>query len=679
MADIPHAVLSEHFEEALRGRRLVAAVFLTFRFDPEFFEQEVLPVFLDVPLSHAPVIRLVQLEDALRSVADGVAVYYDQSGLVPEAGPARLDVKRIPVRHRTGIFHAKNVFALVEEVEPDEDGHRTRALIVACLSANLTQAGWWKSVEVCHTEEIVEGDFTRLREYVIGFLDGIDRRVGEKASDGHASLRAIRDFLRATDQRAQRSTGGLLHTHFFDGRTSVPEFLRKVTGNGLQGMNLEIISPYFDTGPRSVPLEELIAHFSPREVRVFLPRKDTGEALCSPGLFEWVRSQAAVTWARLPQDLLRSGKSEDARQRLVHAKVYRFFTPQPKREILFVGSVNLTSPAHQAGGNLETGFLVELSPARRPDWWLIADSSRPKNYELRREDEGTATSGGTKLSLRFWWNTTTAHVYWDDGSSSPALSVSAQGVEMFKLDALPPREWRPLQAELCRELRRVLRSTSILTVTGEGKEPGLLLVQEEGMSHRPSLLLDLSPSEILRYWSLLTVAQRAAFLEARAPVLALIGEGAQLPPVTPLAHEETFFDRFAGIFLAFGCLERSVCLALREGRQREAIYRLFGQKYDSLGSLLNRVLKDADQEKGDLIEQYVIALCARQLVQEFRRTHGEFWQQHGPDAEPLRGQLDEAKAVRRQVIDRGPEMSAFLDWFEPWFLRRASPVDTEAS
>ena len=46
MAEIPRAILSEKFEEHLDGRHLVAAVFVTFRFDPEFFEQQVLPVFV---------------------------------------------------------------------------------------------------------------------------------------------------------------------------------------------------------------------------------------------------------------------------------------------------------------------------------------------------------------------------------------------------------------------------------------------------------------------------------------------------------------------------------------------------------------------------------------------------------------------------------------------------------
>ena len=82
---------------------------------------------------------------------------------------------------------------------------------------------------------------------------------------------------------------------------------------------------------------------------------------------------------------IRGGKSVDARDRFVHAKVYRFFQPQPKREILFVGSANLTNPAHRSGGNLETGFLVELDPARRPDWWLTTDASKPKTYKPESE------------------------------------------------------------------------------------------------------------------------------------------------------------------------------------------------------------------------------------------------------------------------------------------------------
>src|SRR5262245_45026098 len=153
MADIPHAVLSEQFQEHMQGRRLRSAVFLTYQFDSGFFEQDILPVFVDIPLSHAVPIRLVQLEDALREVAGQVAVYYDSNGLVvSDAGSAKLDIRRIPVQHRTGIFHAKNVFLLVEEVEPDENGFHARTLLIGSLSANLTRSGWWENVECCQIE-----------------------------------------------------------------------------------------------------------------------------------------------------------------------------------------------------------------------------------------------------------------------------------------------------------------------------------------------------------------------------------------------------------------------------------------------------------------------------------------------------------------------------------------------
>ena len=677
MADIPHAVLSEHLEERLRGRQLLAAVFLTFRFDPGFFEQEVLPVFLNVPLSHATAIKLIQLDDALRAVPYGVAVYYDQNGLVPEAGSSRLDVRRIAVRHRFGIFHPKNMFALVEEVDTNDDGHRPKALIVASMSANLTRAGWWENVEVCHAEEIAENTFTRVARDVISLLDGLERRVGDKASGGHVSLRAIRTFLHTTRQREQRSAGGVLHTHFFDGSTSVPEFLRTVAGNSLQRMNLEIISPYFDKEPASKPLEDLMNQFDPREVRVFLPRATSGEALCSQGIFEWVSAQPHVCWAKLPQDRVRGGKSKNARERFVHAKICRFFRPRPKREILFVGSANLTNPAHRSGGNLETGFLIELDPPRRPNWWLATDTSKPKTYEPSAEDESTATSGGTRLSVRFLWKSATAHAYWDDGTSSPVLSVRAQGVEVFIIKDLPPRAWTALSVEASGELNCVLRSTSLLMVVGDGKEPGWLLVQEEDMYGRPSPLLDLSPAEILRYWALLTEAQRAAFLDAHAPGLEQLGEGeALLSRYVPLATGGTFFDRFAGIFLAFGCLERAVRTSLAKGGSpRDAVYRLFGEKYDSLGTLLKRVAKDAEEGKGDLVEHYVMALCARQLESELRREQPEFWQERRQDVQNLKTQIGVALAVRERLVARNPaEMPTFLDWFEEWFLRRAVPL-----
>lgn len=679
MADIPRAVLSERFESSLDGRRLLAAVFVTFRFDPEFFEQQVLPVFLDVSTSHAEAIRRVQLEDALKDVRHRVAVYYDQNGLEPDAKAARLDISRVPVVHRTGIFHPKNVFALVEDLEPDDSGYRVQSLLVACMSANLTRAGWWENVEVCHIETIEGGEATRLKDDLFRFLEGLERRAADKAADGHDSIKAIKAFLRSTDQRLVRSSGGWLHTHFFDGATTVPEFLRQATGNALDGLFLEVISPYFDAGPESKPLSDLIAEFSPKEVRVFLPRKDTGEALCSAELFEWVRSLADVSWGKLPKEVTRGGKSESVKSRSVHAKVYRFFQPSPKREYMFVGSVNLTNPAHRRGGNLETGFLVELEAARRPEWWLEPDRTKPAIYEARAEDEGPASTAGSRLSIRYRWDSKLAEVYWDHATISPRLQISRSGVSLFIIDKLPPRQWVRLETADAVAVEAALQSTSIFIVEGDRPEPAAVLVQEEGMAQRPSLLFDLTPAEILRYWSLLTTAQRAAFLEAHAPELALTGEGADLVAKhARLLDRDSFFDRFAGIYISFGQLERSVRESLESGNKRAADYRLFGQKYDSLGHLLSRIQEQEAEGTDDVLEHYVMALCARQMVNELRKDVPDFFSEHTQDTERLQGQLGLVDTLRAKLNEGGdPIMADFLKWFEGWFLRRATPVDQE--
>ena len=47
--------------------------------------------------------------------------------------------------------------------EPDLD-------LAACLSANLTQAGWWRNLEAAHIEEIQEGDQTFLADDLRPFL-----------------------------------------------------------------------------------------------------------------------------------------------------------------------------------------------------------------------------------------------------------------------------------------------------------------------------------------------------------------------------------------------------------------------------------------------------------------------------------------------------------------------------
>ena len=144
-------------------------------------------------------VRLLQLEDALRDV-DHLAVYYDRRALSQDAEPARLDYRRIDVRRATGVFHPKLALLLVDE--PREPGDDTRephqSLVVACLSANLSRAGWWENVECAHIEEVRDRDRSSNRAPYRRDLLAILRRIRACAteSDDHRALDSVHAFLR---------------------------------------------------------------------------------------------------------------------------------------------------------------------------------------------------------------------------------------------------------------------------------------------------------------------------------------------------------------------------------------------------------------------------------------------------------------------------------------------------
>ncbi|MHC2400966.1 hypothetical protein ACVMGC_005510 [Bradyrhizobium barranii subsp. barranii] len=675
MVDIPHAPLSDALQSLIGGRRLVSAVFLTFKFDPAFFEQEILPVLFDVPLSHAAAVRLVQLEDALRTIGGEVAVYYDAKGLITTgAASAKLDVRRVPIAHRTGIFHPKNVFLLLESLEVEEDGSRERSLCAVSLSANLTRAGWWENVEVCHFEELREGERTLLRADIIDFLEGVRRRA--LAADNNQ--RAIVDILsfvrRDTEARTNRSAGSELHTRLYSGSEPFLEFLESAAGSRLREMDVELISPYFDESDDCAPLLALIGRFKPKEVRVFLP-EESGGVNCREALFDSVRALRGVTWGKLPVDRTRAGGSsaEAKPPRFVHAKVYRFISRNPARELLFIGSVNLTSAAHQRGGNFESGFLVEIALKRRPEFWLQPEKRKPSIFNPKSEADELAEAVPAPLVLRYNWPTKSAEALWLSNTKSPFVRIEARGVAVGWVEGLPARVWAPLGADIGEKLGELLEQTSFVTVTPAGSGPATILVQEEGMDQKPSLLFRLSIQDILRYWATLSPAQRAAFIESKwqGP----LGDGADLVArLKARPVKDTLFDRFAGVFHAFSSLEKSVKGALKERRFKDAQYRLFGKKYDSLQTLLERL---AGSEESDDVERYVIALCAVQLVKEIKTALPEFWSDNKAAAEALAVELDELTGrIRRTVASNGPsDMAEFLSWFDGWFVERAKPAE----
>lgn len=669
-------VLSEHFRQRLEGRELLAAVFCTYQFDPGFFEQQILPVFLNAEPHLARKIRLVQLEQALSQVEE-VAVYYDVNGLVAGAeSAAHLDVRRIPVWHPRGIFHPKLVFALVRE--RTAQGQAEEMLLVAALSANLTLSGWWENVEACHVEEIRPGDKLWMRDALMRYLRGLPRLA--QGRDEHKAVDRIHAFLKdRTEERLQRSQGGLLQTHFLDGNRPLPDELEEALGRSVRGWDLEVIAPFYDQRSTCKPLQDLVDRFQPRRIQLMLPLADDGTALVDERIHAHAMELGAQ-WAELPAALVKRPGGEN--RRTVHAKVYRFFDPGEKREVLYIGSANMTTAAHQRG-NAECGLLLERWCKTRPAFWTTPVERPIRQFEARDETGDTAKGRGSALMVRYLWDQSKAQVYWAGAGTSPALELAGNGVRLVQLGPVPSGAWTDTDAVFSERLQALLATTSIVEVIGEREEPVKVLVQEEGMAKKPSLLMDLTAEEILRYWSMLTAAQRAAFIEAHASEAFFQAEdGADLMARAgwKLNTSDSLFDRFAGIYHAFDALEKAVAEALDDGRAKRAVELLFGRKFDSLGQLLDRIEQETSDR--DAVHRYVLVQCARQLLRTLRRDQAEWCAEQAGDVRAMDERLKMLwDKVRGELVDRNNsenDMERFMDWFDKWFMPKAERINTEA-
>ena len=679
-ATIPMQVLSRQLGDAIAGRCVRAGVFTTFTFDPAFFELQVLPLlFPDSSFSQPDKVRRAQLDDALRTV-EHLAVYYDRHALAQDGEPAQLDYRRIDVGRRTGCFHPKVVLLLVDDHHDEDEPIKPvrQALIVGLLSANLTRAGWWENLECAHLDEIkdweVDDEPCAFRADLLALILLIRKSAQE--GDDQRALDRIHEFLRTrtrTDRVTRRKSRGTYHTRIFCGQQQqdLAGWLRERRLRD-ESLNLEVISPFFD-GDGAGPLPELQDAVRPRETRVFLPTEADGAAEVSKTTYDEIAEVA--TWARLPGDVTGRGKSGEAKgvqPRRVHAKVYRLWR-KGGPDLLVVGSPNLSSAGHSraTAGNLEAAFLVDVTDAGYPQrWWL-----EPVDHEAERftdtapAEEDGLEGAGLNLSLQYDWgkNELSYRLVRDDADKRVERFEVNQpaGPHLFSVDRPRSGRWVTCPGDAATQVRDLLASTSFLQITHKGRS-WRILVREEGMAYRPSLWTELTPEEILEYWSLLTAAQRAAFIE-RLTQDSL--EGLPTAIRDPLRSKDTLFDRYAGIYHAFGCLSRHVETAVDERREAEAEARLLGAKYDSLPSLLEKTLARDD---ADPIVRYVTLLCAKQLRDDLFGRYRPFFKTRKKGLAALDRLLAQLPDLKDALpLPDDDDREAFLDWYESAFLRPA--------
>ena len=545
-------VLSEQISDAIGNRDVSSAVFTTYSFDPGFFELHILPLlFPNVNFSEAEKVRLLQLEDNLRSLRH-FAVYFDSNAIAYDAAPPRFGYSRIDVRWKKGCFHPKLIFLLVDEPNPGE----YQTLIVCCLSANLTQAGWWENVECVHIEEIrdraMSDESCSLRSDLMAVIQRIRRAL---PYEQHDALETVHCFLRdRVDQLRRESSNQKRSVRVFGG-TGGKKFSQWIVDESLvpKGWNLEVVSPYFNTH-NIQPLTDLIDAVNPKQTRIYLPQAADGTVLVSPTVYDEVKKLHNVRWARIPSSYItrKSSKNtsdEKIAPRFVHAKIYRFWRRQ-EGDCAVVGSVNCTTPAHSRPeqGNLEVALFLDLAGmGTLKRWWLELEDEDFEHFDENVPDE---LEGYHKalfdVFVQYDWVRHEVAVRLEKSNRVyfPIDVTSLNGRLLFTIEKYVGEGFQTCNKAASDRVRDALEESSFLKINCKEYE-WRILIRETSCSHRPSILRTLTPEEILKYWSLLSPEQRAVFLERHVPDWI---EGLPSSNSKPDRFVNSVFSEFSGIF-----------------------------------------------------------------------------------------------------------------------------------
>jgi len=499
--------------------------------------------------------------------------------------------------------------------------------------------------------------------------------------DEHDAINRIKTFLvKNINSTGHASWAGKKHPRLYVGREPFHEFIGSELGIEKGEYNLEIISPFFEKDTSAGTLKKLVEAVNPKSARIFLPRDENGTALCSKEYFESVNNIPGVKWSTLPMTHVQWKDSKKSSSgRYVHAKVYRLFSKQKGKEYIISGSVNLTSAAHSSfkDGNFETAIFVDTSEQKNYDWVLsILDKETVSNY-VERPPEGSEEQVLFNITLRYDWRDNQLSYYWEKPGGKISNVVFALSGKEIKIDTVIYEKWVLLPQEITGDLRNHVFASSFVNLYVDGARVQVILLQEDGMERKPSLLQNLTPAEILEYWSLLSEERKNQFIEEKLELLSPLNQSVNASYYQEKSKNDTsltsFFDRFAGLFHAFSCLWEDVDTSIKSNNNKRAVYRLFGEKYDSMQSLIIKLSNSDNKTEDDPILQYLTLLCCIQTVTMLKKAHAEFANEHKKEVNQLALSLEVINTIKEKISDNSESdnIAEFFNWYEPIFLNHA--------
>ncbi len=337
-------VLKEYLKEIIGEAKVKAALFYTFNFDVEFFENYLLPLFItnvnftDNKIANSILWRQYQKE------LPHITVYCDfhaKSNTAPQLDYVirPIDIKKS--KDRKPCFHPKLSLILLDSGK----------LIIINGSNNLTDNGWCKNIEAVSAFTIENGENSFPREFKDSLWDFIDEviKLYSKNAEYTDAENALDSFFRQRVYMKKQYNNTFINSIQKDFWQILSD-IKEENGNS-PFEEVEILSPYFSSGINL--LKDLKEVAEATNIKCLIPYQGINEVAIEKNLFDKFTNEG-ITWCSP------SFKYQGKGYRFNHSKVYRVKCKEYMYTI--IGSYNFTEAAFDGtshNGNIESAIIFK--------------------------------------------------------------------------------------------------------------------------------------------------------------------------------------------------------------------------------------------------------------------------------------------------------------------------------
>lgn len=328
-------ILKEKIKEIINGRKVIAALFYTFNFDPKFFENFVMPIlvgedenrFKEEEIYNKIIWRNLQKEDKIPPITIYCDFFAKDNTQAPTLGYDLFCIKMPEGGNNICNFHPKNIYLLLE------DEKEALKLLIITGSGNITPNGWCENFECFSFFELEKKYRKPTTVSTIDLqknLDNVNYLISNKRYT--VAEDKIYDFLRYVDDTALKT--------FSNFKNSFQEFLEQNIFPDSSINEAEIISPYFSNNTDNV---DFLLKNGIKSIKCLLPTLKDNEIQLNKDLFEALNNKG-VNWCKWETITDVNGEqNNNLESRNTHAKIYKFYGEGKIYTI--IGSVNFTNPA----------------------------------------------------------------------------------------------------------------------------------------------------------------------------------------------------------------------------------------------------------------------------------------------------------------------------------------------